>query len=83
MFREAIPHPVWRLLPGLIGLNSIQSAYLAGGTALAFQLGHRVSADLDFFSSQNPPYTALLDEMRERGMNAAPLSSSREDPCFE
>ncbi len=28
--------------------------YLAGGTALALQIGDRTSADLDFFSSANP-----------------------------
>jgi hypothetical protein len=28
--------------------------YLAGGTALAMQIGHRISTDLDFFSSANP-----------------------------
>jgi len=28
--------------------------YLAGGTALALQIGHRISSDLDFFSSSNP-----------------------------
>ena len=28
--------------------------YLAGGTALALQLGHRISYDLDFFSTTNP-----------------------------
>jgi hypothetical protein len=27
--------------------------YLAGGTALALQIGHRTSVDLDFFSSEN------------------------------
>ena len=27
--------------------------YLAGGTALALQIGHRTSFDLDFFSSEN------------------------------
>ena len=28
--------------------------YLAGGTALALQIGHRISFDFDFFSSSNP-----------------------------
>ncbi|MBI5567989.1 MAG: nucleotidyl transferase AbiEii/AbiGii toxin family protein [Chloroflexi bacterium] len=28
--------------------------YLAGGTALAMQIGHRVSDDLDFYSAVNP-----------------------------
>jgi hypothetical protein len=49
----------------------MQSAYLAGGTALAIQLGHRISADLDFFSPGDPQYPTLLDEIRELGMNAA------------
>jgi predicted nucleotidyltransferase component of viral defense system len=30
----------------------IKSAYLAGGTALALQLGHRISVDLDFFTKE-------------------------------
>ncbi|MFN8458104.1 MAG: nucleotidyl transferase AbiEii/AbiGii toxin family protein [Anaerolineae bacterium] len=34
--------------------------YLAGGTALALQVGHRVSVDLDFFSASDE----LLDESR-------------------
>jgi len=28
----------------------IQDFYLAGGTALALQIGHRISTDLDWFS---------------------------------
>lgn len=32
------------------GNKIIQNAYLAGGTALALQLGHRISVDLDFFT---------------------------------
>lgn len=31
----------------------IQDFYLAGGTALALQIGHRISTDLDWFSSTN------------------------------
>lgn len=32
----------------------IDDFYLAGGTALALQLGHRTSVDFDFFSPTNP-----------------------------
>jgi len=35
--------------------------YLAGGTAVALQLGHRVSVDLDFFSAEDE----LLDDSRQ------------------
>lgn len=31
-------------------LPEIKKSYLAGGTALALQLGHRISVDLDFFT---------------------------------
>ena len=30
--------------------DSVSEFYLAGGTALALELGHRISIDLDFFS---------------------------------
>ena len=36
--------------------------YLAGGTALAFQMGHRKSIDLDFFSD-NPVKNNLLKKI--------------------
>jgi predicted nucleotidyltransferase component of viral defense system len=38
--------------------------YLAGGTALALQLGHRLSVDLDFFSPTEyiPMIRSRLDE---------------------
>jgi predicted nucleotidyltransferase component of viral defense system len=32
-----------------MALEELSSYYLVGGTALALQLGHRVSVDLDFF----------------------------------
>ena len=39
----------------------IQDFYLAGGTALALQIGHRISTDLDWFSATNQ----LQDHQRE------------------
>lgn len=40
-------------------LKNFPGFYLAGGTALALQLGHRVSADFDLFSGQDIPKTLL------------------------
>ncbi len=39
----------------------IKDFYLAGGTALALQIGHRISADLDWFTTDRP----LLEPERE------------------
>ncbi|MEK7203638.1 MAG: nucleotidyl transferase AbiEii/AbiGii toxin family protein [Patescibacteria group bacterium] len=38
--------------------------YLAGGTALALQMGHRVSVDFDFFSKDEIPKD-LLEELKK------------------
>src|SRR5688572_2769663 len=53
-----LEQPHWAAIPPLLqdifqelGRQSfISRFYLAGGTALALQLGHRLSVDLDFFS---------------------------------
>lgn len=39
--------------------------YLSGGTALALQIGHRISVDLDFFSP-NPIKKTLLTKVEEQ-----------------
>jgi hypothetical protein len=41
--------------------------YLAGGTGLALQMGHRISGDLDFFSPGEFTTQALRDEMVAAG----------------
>lgn len=38
-------------LASLRGQPFLDDFYLAGGTALALQLGHRISTDLDWFSA--------------------------------
>jgi hypothetical protein len=36
-------------------LNRFPQFYLAGGTALALQMGHRISVDFDLFSKKEIP----------------------------
>jgi hypothetical protein len=60
--------PHWEVIPSLLRELLIEIGqqpfshrfYLAGGTALALRLGHRVSVDLDFFSQTDE----LLDDSR-------------------
>jgi len=41
---------------------------LAGGTALALQIGHRISVDLDFFSEKSFSTDALYRELQKAGL---------------
>ncbi len=41
--------------------------YLAGGTALALELGHRISVDLDFFSQALFPVSSLVSRLNALG----------------
>ncbi len=43
----------------------INEAYLAGGTALALHLGHRISVDLDFFTSHDFNEQELESELQK------------------
>jgi len=45
--------------------NFKEAFYLAGGTALALQIGHRDSNDFDFFSSQNINTISLFGKIKE------------------
>lgn len=49
MYEGALTKEARRLFP-LFG--KFKNFYLVGGTALALQIGHRLSADFDFFSNQ-------------------------------
>lgn len=50
---DSIEPQTLRLLKKLIGLPALKETRLVGGTALALQLGHRLSVDLDIFGKWN------------------------------
>jgi len=50
MYPETVDKKTESVLAKIKKLEWINNFYLAGGTALAIQLGHRESIDLDFFS---------------------------------
>jgi hypothetical protein len=53
IFWNALTSETRRAFEALAQLPVPGDFYLAGGTALALQLGHRISHDLDFFSATN------------------------------
>ncbi|MDL2241807.1 nucleotidyl transferase AbiEii/AbiGii toxin family protein [Bacteroidales bacterium OttesenSCG-928-L03] len=57
------------LLKMLQQIPSLETTRLVGGTALALQLGHRFSIDLDFFGIMESPIEQLLQELDYSGMD--------------
>lgn len=50
MFTKALLPDTIRALKLVSKISVVKKSYLAGGTALALHLGHRISFDLDFFT---------------------------------
>jgi hypothetical protein len=61
---NVITPAVEHVLRDLKGASVIAGFYLAGGTALALQLGHRRSHDLDFFSQELFDEEAFVQNLR-------------------
>lgn len=53
MHPETLSPETRRVLEKISRESWLSNFYLAGGTALALQLGHRISVDLDFFSQKD------------------------------
>lgn len=54
------------LLKELMTLSEVTPFYLVGGTALALQLGHRISIDLDLFTTETFNKENLIEVLEER-----------------
>lgn len=67
MYTKTISDALWGLLKRLDGFPDLKSGYLGGGTALALQLGHRRSDDLDFFLPEQFNTQALIQELGKQG----------------
>ncbi len=63
-FEEAATPACLEALRYLRQHSFIADFYLAGGTALALQIGHRVSTDLDWFSTTSPLLTPERETIR-------------------
>lgn len=63
--REVITSMVERTLQDLHRISVLTRFYLAGGTALALQLGHRRSMDLDFFSGEPFDEERLIQKVQQ------------------
>ena len=66
------------ILPALAKALSGSNLYMAGGTALALQVGHRPSVDFDFFRETIGSPEALLQKFKEQHIHCNVISISNE-----
>jgi len=62
--REAVTPECQQALKFLRGQPLLADYYLAGGTALALQIGHRISTDLDWFTYSHPLESVEREALR-------------------
>ncbi len=67
VYFESLPEDAKRVFSLLSDSLLIKNFYLAGGTALALQIGHRISQDLDFFTAEDFDESILIQKMPEVG----------------
>lgn len=65
MHEQVLSGQTKRALAVLGKSRVLSSAYLAGGTALALQIGHRASFDLDFFTQQKFDAKNLAEALKK------------------
>lgn len=64
--KETVSSPLLENLAVLMEMKTIRTHRLVGGTALALQIGHRVSVDIDLFSDSKNDYEAIEEELYEK-----------------
>lgn len=64
---KVLPAEAWAVVKSLGSTDLLNGWILAGGTALALQLGHRVSVDLDFFRYGDFEVTPLREALAGLG----------------
>jgi hypothetical protein len=70
-FYESAATPACRQALALLQQQQfIKDFYLAGGTALALQIGHRISADLDWFSAERMLLATDIGLMKLAAINS-------------
>ncbi len=76
---EAVPPKTRELLIGL-GTMNIEPFYLAGGTALALRLGHRISQDLDLFGAIDDFHEDWRKQLQDQINQRFPLKTNQNSP---
>jgi predicted nucleotidyltransferase component of viral defense system len=83
MNKDCFPEKGWAVLASLKGIFTKHHAVLAGGTALALQIGHRISVDLDFFTTDMIRPESVISAVRKTGLPFRVLSEGEDFVTLE
>ncbi|OFX52426.1 MAG: hypothetical protein A2046_05245 [Bacteroidetes bacterium GWA2_30_7] len=64
--KETVHTELLECLHALMELEILKNHRLVGGTALALQIGHRISVDIDLFSDKKNNYKAIHTELKKK-----------------
>ncbi len=67
MHPKVLSPRAWAVVKGIASARLLDGWFLAGGTALALQFGHRLSEDFDFFRAGEVEPQVLIDGMSRHG----------------
>lgn len=65
MFEQVLSKDAKKSLAILGDSGILRGAYMAGGTALALQIGHRISVDFDFFTAEEFDEKILVQRIKK------------------
>lgn len=74
LHKECLPENGWKVFKALKDIVIKYQGVLAGGTALSFHIGHRLSVDLDFFTNKQFSTDSLISAIRKTGLDFRVLS---------
>jgi hypothetical protein len=63
LYKETVTKEMWELLQRLMKDEKLKDFNLVGGTALSLMIGHRLSIDLDLFSTQDFDVQTMLTHL--------------------
>ena len=63
LHKETVSKEMWELLQRLMKDEILKDFNLVGGTSLSLQIGHRLSIDIDLFSTKGFDEQALLKHL--------------------
>lgn len=77
MFKRGITESALKALGVIAPAKLGRKFYLAGGTAAALQIGHRLSVDLDYFSAEPFGGEEIIEALESEGIAASKLNPSK------